>query len=62
MIQINQRRHVWKLLIGLLLAGTAAAQEIITTPAKPTGVYGVGEQIEWKVEAKGGREAGRLHD
>lgn len=40
-------------MIGCLLASTIAAQEILTTPAKPTGVYGVGDQIEWKVEAKG---------
>jgi hypothetical protein len=50
------RRRVCGLLIACALAISAAAQEIVTTPAKPTGIYGVGEPIEWKVEVKNGTD------
>src|SRR5580765_2329023 len=45
-------RRAWGLLIACALALSATAQEIVTTPAKPKGIYGVGEPIEWKVEVK----------
>jgi cephalosporin-C deacetylase-like acetyl esterase len=52
MSKSRQLRWSWGLLIACALALSATAQEIVTTPAKPTGIYGVGEPIEWKVELK----------
>jgi cephalosporin-C deacetylase-like acetyl esterase len=36
-----------------LLALTCMSQEIVATPLKTTGVYDIGEKIEWRVEIKG---------
>src|SRR6476646_81311 len=55
MINSNQLwRRAWGLAIACALALSVTAQEIVTTPAKPTGIYAVGEPIEWKVELKNG--------
>src|SRR4051794_13423794 len=47
-------RQAWGLVIACALALSATAQEIVTTPAKATGIYAIGEPIEWKVEVKNG--------
>ncbi len=53
---MNRLKMRWMaaLLTGFVLAfaGLARAQDITATPAKATGVYEVGEKIEWKIEAK----------
>jgi hypothetical protein len=45
---------IFALLAGSVeLGGAAWAQEIVVAPTKPTGVYDVGEPVEWRVEYKG---------
>ena len=43
--------------IGLFLTGKGLAQEIIATPKNASGVYAVGESIEWRVSVQNGEAA-----
>lgn len=48
------RTSRFSFLVVALFAGIASAQEIVATPKNATGVYAVGDKIEWKIEIKGG--------
>jgi cephalosporin-C deacetylase-like acetyl esterase len=50
---------IWCLALLLPTAG-AAAQEIVAGPANGTGVYSVGEAVQWKVELKGAPDVASL--
>ncbi len=53
-MKTTTRRNLALILLAVLLATSIClAQEIILTPQKAGGAYGIGEKIHWQVELKG---------
>src|SRR4051794_19755322 len=46
--------------LSLVASASVRAQEIAAAPTRTSGIYDVGEKIDWKVDVKGGKDVTQL--
>ena len=52
-MRLSVSRRFPAFIAALLISACCFAQEIVVTPRNATGIYGIGEKIEWQLELRG---------